>query len=470
MLLVDTGRKSSQLATNLTQLRNRWRAAGKSMRTEKIRGCELMIVSVTTNDLPKSLRQLLPQRNEIQDLGANGEVTQTKPPRAELTIGQSGSLLLIGDSVAAAEKVLARAGRAGIPCLADNAIYQGSCSRTFRDSQLYGWVNVKGLMDGLARDASNGPVSADPLAPPSPSENAQRPGLRWCNCWRICTSIHTADPAGLCSRTGEHTRRGLFKMLAGTPKDASPPRFVPADVTRFQRWRVTLRQAWVTYQRMQNELGGEASGLDSLIETAAARAKDKDPSYDLRKALFGNLGDDLITYERSPDGKSDSGDASTAILLIGSPQPEQFAGALKIFFGVFRGADSSKDRDFLGHKVFSAPFPGFPIPLLDTSKLMGRSVSFAAAGGYVALSADEALLEEFLRSSDGPVKSLRDLSGLQQAQSAVFDSGTHLFGFENRQKHQSFIRRAAESSWNAHERAALEPKRVAGECSVCNAG
>jgi len=95
VLLVDTGRKSSQLATNLTQLRNRWRAGGKSMRTEKIRDCELMIIAVTTNDLPKSLRQLLPQRNEIQDLGANGEVTQTRPPKAELTIGQSGSLLII---------------------------------------------------------------------------------------------------------------------------------------------------------------------------------------------------------------------------------------------------------------------------------------------------------------------------------------------------------------------------------------
>ena len=220
VLLVDTGRKSSQLATNLTQLRNRWRAAGKSMRTEKVRDCELMIVAVTTNDLPKSLRQLLPQRSEIQDLGANGEVTQTKPPKAELTIGQSGTLLLIGDSVSAAEKVLARVGRAGVPCLADNAIFQESCSKTFRDSQLYGWVNVKGLMDGLTRDTGSGVVSADPLAPPSPLKMLNALGLGGVT-GGACAVRFISGGGGLCKYLAapETTRGGFFKVLAGTPKD-----------------------------------------------------------------------------------------------------------------------------------------------------------------------------------------------------------------------------------------------------------
>jgi len=42
----------------------------------------------------------------------------------------------------------------------------------------------------------------------------------------------------------------------------------------------------------------EAAGvLKLLIDNAG---KDKDPDFDLRKNLFANLGDDLITYQKIP--------------------------------------------------------------------------------------------------------------------------------------------------------------------------
>ena len=49
----------------------------------------------------------------------------------------------------------------------------------------------------------------------------------------------------------------------------------------------------------------------------------------------------------------------------------------------------------------------------------------------MALSSDTAILEEFLRSSDGKAKSLNDTPGLADAAQKAGGMGTGLFGFEN---------------------------------------
>jgi hypothetical protein len=59
-------------------------------------------------------------------------------------------------------------------------------------------------------------------------------------------------------------------------------------------------------------------------------------------------------------------------------------------------------------------------------------LSYAASGGYVAFSTDVALLEEYLRSSEGQGKTLRDSTGLAEAAQKVSGPGTSLFGYENR--------------------------------------
>jgi hypothetical protein len=46
-------------------LRQKWSAAGKAIKTEKIRDVEFFIVPLTTNDVPQTLRKLLPQSQEL---------------------------------------------------------------------------------------------------------------------------------------------------------------------------------------------------------------------------------------------------------------------------------------------------------------------------------------------------------------------------------------------------------------------
>src|SRR5262249_61437782 len=88
-------------------------------------------------------------------------------------------------------------------------------------------------------------------------------------------------------------------------------------------------------------------------------------------------------------------------------------------------------REFLGRKIYSLLAPNLPLP---TANPTGKrsTLSYVASGRYVAMSTDAAMLEEFLRSGDGPQKSLRDTPGLVDATARVGGASTGVFGYENR--------------------------------------
>ena len=109
-----------------------------------------------------------------------------------------------------------------------------------------------------------------------------------------------------------------------------------------------------------------AGTINWILETAGARAKEKDPGFDLKKTLVGNLGDDIITYEKAPSGDSPAELRSPpSILLLGSPSPEQLAAALKALFVIFPQGDAITEREFLGRKIFSVPLP--PVSLFGAA-------------------------------------------------------------------------------------------------------
>ena len=225
----------------------------------------------------------------------------------------------------------------------------------------------------------------------------------------------------------ESARKGLFKVFAFETKDANPPPFVPADAVKFSRLRLDLSKAWDTLEQTIVEAVPQAANVIKMVVDVAG--KDKDPNFDIRKQLFANLGDDIISYERSPR-KQTLADLQSppALTLISSPKPEQLAGAVKALTSLLpTGGGKIKEREFLGRKVYSMniPQPGVG------GKMGERTLSYAASGGYLALSTDTATLEEFMRAGDGPAKSLRDTPGLADAAQKVGGMGTGMFAYEN---------------------------------------
>lgn len=428
LFLMDVRDQGSLLKSNLTTLKNRWVDSGKQVRVDKIRDVEFTTLIIKPEELKKSLNKAFPSPNPDGD-----DLETPKPGRAdrglELLVGQSDSLLVVASSAKDVEKVLVNQTGGVAASLAEQAAFASSYSGQFRDALAYGWVNTKLIVDsainaaGKQADGAKGRGQGG-LRPEKLLASVGLSGLQ-------SLAFNVRDVGDGCMmnfnlNVPDSSRRGLFKLLSYEAKDANPPPFVPADVIKFTRWRLDLQKAWATIESTLTEAIPQIAGFVKLVVDNAG--KDKDPNFDLRKNLIANLGDDLITYQKTPRKQTlmELGSPPT-LFLVGSARAEQVASAVKAL-GAVMPQPKVKEREFLGRQVYALNLGSAPGP---DGKQVDRVLHYTASGGYVALSTDVGLLEEFMRSGDSAPKALRDMPGLSAAAQKVGGMGTGLFGFEN---------------------------------------
>jgi hypothetical protein len=435
LVLVDAKDKSDQLKKNLAGLRKKWVAAGKTLKTEKIRDVEFQVLPLSSNDVPKTIRNLFPKSAEADQSSGDEKPGQKGSKKDELVIGQVDSLLVVANNLKAAEAVVARAGRGSAPVLADFGPYQANHQALFRDTPLYAWINVKAFMNILLPVWSEKKEESDSPNPMDVAPEKILNALGLSALKTIAATVRKSNEGTLLElffTVPEASRQGLFKILAGEAKESNPPPFVPADAVKFQRWRIDGRKAWATLQQVLADISPQAvNTLNFVLDSANTYAKEKDSGFDIRKNLIGNLGDDIISIEKRP--RSESGDAATSgpsLVLVGSPNPEEFVAALKSILVFMNQQAGPQEREFLGRKIYSVPIslPGRPAPASGKPPVL----NYGASGGYVALSTDAAMVEEYFRIHEGSQpKPLRELPGLSEAAQKVTGPGSSLFGYEN---------------------------------------
>jgi hypothetical protein len=435
LMMLDTKNKSAQIKTNLADLQKKWTDAGKTIKTEKIRGLDFYVVSLSSNDVPQTLRKFFPQKTPTQELP---DSKPKKSPKSELVVGQFESMLIVGSSVKVVEKTLIPLTGGSFPALADLAIYDANHQSLFRDTPIYAWINLKAFVDLFQKKPEQKPDadSADPTSGISPEKVLAATGISGL---KTLAFTYRNLPEGALMQffigVPDSGRQGIFKILAGEPKETTPPPFIPAEAIKFQRWRIDGQKTWATLEKMLADISPQWSGgLEFLLSTATAAAKEKDPSFDVRKNLIGNLGDDFVSYEKAPRGSTlDELKSPPSLFLIGSPNPEQLAAALKnIFVLMSQQSGKATEREFLGRKIFTVPLPQLPGMASESSRsATPRMLNYAAGTAYLAISTDASLLEEYLRSSENKGKTLRETEGLNEATQRVVGPGTSLYGFEN---------------------------------------
>jgi len=430
LLLLDTRDKADVLKKNLADLRKKWNEAGKPIKTEKIRDFEFSVVPLTSNDVPKTLKQFIPQRQKVEELGAE----DAKPSATdELVVGQCDSLLIIGTTVKAVEKVVIRLTGNSAPTLADQAEFETGRATLFRDTPLYGWFNAKIFFEVLVRTMTGKENTAapSPLPIPSVSKLISASGLGGVKTVAFAyRDVGEGRLLELFLSAPEASRTGLTKLLTLSPKESSAPTFVPADVVKFQRSRLDGQKAIATIEKMLGDVSAEALNTWNFVLSNGNEAiRATDPDFDIRKNLFGNLGDDFITYDKLPRGDSALEKTSPpSLVLIGSPNPDQLAAAVRgVLVILTPEGGNPQSREFLGKKIYSVKLSNVPMG----AQTPGRKLNYAASAGYVAFSTDAGILEEFLRSSEGQGKQLRDLPGLADAMSRIGGPTTGWFSYEN---------------------------------------
>jgi len=430
LLLLDARGKSDLLKTNLAALRKKWTDAGKPMHNETIRGILFSVVPLSSNDIPATLAGVLPKRRPVQELGK-----ENKPPAPdEIVIGQFESLLIVGSSIKAVEPVATRLTGGALPPLADNARFAADRLAQFRDATLYyGWLNAKTLFDVLVH-----------ITPPEPNPEAPSPvpPIPWDKILGASglTGLKSASFSYRESHEGsqlnfylavpEAGRQGIFKIVAAAPKDANPPSFVPADAMKFWRWRVDGQKSWAALEKMLSDISPAwLNSLNSAISIANATTQQKDPNFDVRKNLIGNLGDDWIYYQKAPAGNTPADlDSAPSLFLFAALNPDQAVLAIKNVASLASSQENAPaPRDFLGRKIYT-------IPLRSSRPSAPRSLYCAASGGYVALTTDASMIEAYLRSADSKARPLRETAGLAAAAQRVGGAGNGLFSYQNQRE------------------------------------
>ncbi len=415
VLLIDSGTKNDLLKKNLEALKKRWLDSGKQIKTEKIQNFEFTTITTTDEELGKSVAKIFPGRE--QPAGETNKI--------EITVGQADSLLLVANSPKVIEKILSKLSGGLVPGLAEEAIYETSHNAHFRGAHLFAWANPKPLFDAWKA----APVAEEDGLAPKPDKILSAVGL---NGLKSLAFSYTDTPEGGSAKfvigAPEATRQGLLKMLIPETKDAGPLPYLPADVAKFNRWRINLQKTFNAVETMVTEMSPAAAGVFKLVLDSAG--KDQDPNFDLRKELIGNLGDDLIAIQKPARTASLEDVASPPTLyMIGSPNAEKLAHALKVALSSL-GQDTFKEREFLGRKVFTLNMPAGAFG----STTVPKALHFSSTASYFASSTDVAILEEFLRSSEFKGKPLSETAGLTEAIQKVGGVSTGLFGYENQKE------------------------------------
>ncbi len=422
LLILDTRDKSAQLKSQLAELKKKWVDAGKALRTEKIRDLEFAVISPPTEGAAKDAKE---------DKDAADKLPAKPAEKNEFYIGQADSLLLVSTATQPIESVLAALAGSGARPLDELPSFASQKGSLFRGATFFGWLNTKPLVDALIKqDEGVKEIEAD--TNPFSFKWAKVVSATGLGGLKSVAFSYSDSPEGgqFNGALGvpESARTGIFKILAGEPKETKPPTFVPADAVKFTRWRLDGQKSWATLLKAVGEISPQWLGSLNLgITMAEASAKEKDPDFSIKKNFIGNLGDDIITYSKAPKSSSAADIAAAPnLMLIGSPNGEQIALSLKSIFALLGSASgTTAEREFRGHKIYSLPLPTMP----GSAGGAPLSFNYCASGGYLALSADTAMLEEYLRSSENQEKSLRDNPSLAEAMQKVSGDGTCLFGY-----------------------------------------
>jgi hypothetical protein len=423
-LVIDTQDKSELLKTNLAALKKNWADSGKQIKTLKIRDIEFTTITFTEADLSKTLRKALAKQ---ADASADNDKSATN--KVELTIGQSATLLLVANNTKDLENILIRQSGGASPALADLPEFRSS-QPMFQDSFGFSWLNFKPILNLITKKAATDGNPTNSMMP-KPDKVISAMGLDGV---KTAAASITGSPEGsmiqVFAGAPVAQRKGLVKILEMEPKSANPPPFVPADAVKFSRWRLDGQKTFATIEGMLTEIAPQISSMIQMGLNAVG--KDKDPNFDLKKSLIGNLGDDIITYQKNPrDFTFAALNAPPTITLIGSTNAPRLFEAMKTGTGLLIPPNALKERDFSGHKIISIPLPASHDDDADSPDAPDKMLNIAAGEGYVALSTDAALLEEYLKTSETKPKPLAETPGLNEAAQKVGGMTNGFFTYEN---------------------------------------
>ena len=406
LMLVDSGKKADALAKKMEEGQKKLREAGRTIVERDIRGVKFFLV-----------KQPVPEDDF------------RRRPRPEFHVGLSDTLLVVGNNPDELEKLLVRQAGGSAPGLDKHPAFARRLKAQFREASIYGWLDFAAVLEkieeSLPEEEQGDPAEGPAL--PGPRQVIGALGFR--DLKTISFSISKDLYGGeFFLEVPERGRRGLFAMMTPDSEDVTPPAFVGANVASFSRSRFNPGKIWSTFEGILKELSPEAGQMVEFLERAM---QVKDPQFKFKEGFVETFGNDIISFEMPSKGeKMEDLISRPSIYMVASKKPAVTLSAIRNLVS-FASPDAPKEREFLGRTIYTYELlaalagPGAPdgkVPVIHMT----------TSAGYLVISADTELLEDFLR---GPQEDdLRPLSakpGLKNAASKVGGLKGGLFAYDD---------------------------------------
>ena len=393
-----------------------------------------------TRELADFMDRSIKDEDEMQvlrDRVAGGEIFtmiskgKKKATPGDMFVGISGSMLAIAFEKEKVADLIRRKNGDLQNSLADNPTFRADHARFFRNAKGYLWANVEELMK-LARENSKQPdeKGGNPFAMAmDPMKMFDALGLMGWKSFAMATDFDSqgADLQAFLN-IPETGRKGLFKLLETSSQSAAPPAFIDGNVAKFIRWRKSGQELLTIVERTMAEAVPPFAGFVSMMIDQAGKMKD--PNFNFRQQFIGNLGDDMISIQKTPAEFTLEGLASPPTLyLIGSGSPDALLDALitaQSSMGI--PGMKAKDEEFLGQRIVAIPAG---VKMGADGKPQGpKSAYVTATRGYMAIGTERELIEDFIRGGNNS-RGLTDMNGFRRAAEKVGGLGTGWFFYEN---------------------------------------
>jgi hypothetical protein len=117
------------------------------------------------------------------------------------------------------------------------------------------------------------------------------------------------------------------------------------------------------------------------------------------------------------------------IFLFAATNPDQTLLAFKTIAGISATQEGTPaPREFRGHTIYTLAWRPQTTP---TGAVIQNNLYCTTEGGYVAVSTDVSVLEEYLRNAANPPRPLAETAGLADALQQIGGPGNGLFGYED---------------------------------------
>ena len=435
LMLMEVGNRVDRVRKHLTALQQRWVATGRSVRTETVRGVSFVVLSLPGGGWVEAALAALQDRAESppedRRAGDSMGVAGASPRPFEVAVGLCESALLVCDQLGLLERVVARLQGQPVSSLEATGRIEPEELEALRSSLLFGAVHPPSLLAAAAA-LDKGDAPAGDSAMPLWAIFVRAAGLAEAKSvsWRVLSLEH-GWKVQLTLNVPQEKRTALVGLLDLEPLEASPPDWVPAEVLRFHRGRLDGARACRALEQFFGRLSETWTRTwEFLWETAQQAGRQQDPSFDVRREVLENLGDDWIYWQVTPRGSGwEDLEQAPSLLLVGSPRAERLAAGLaKVLAGAALRPDALEEREFLGRRFYSV-VPPLAMPSQQASGA-ARRLHFVASERYVGFAFEPALLENWLRNMDTPGASLARRPGWREALAAV-GGGRGWVGYED---------------------------------------